>query len=222
MASVATALEIEILSNLESDLPVKPKPLVEAAPEIKLWTVEEFANLLGTDLLGGDSRYELLDGVIFKKMGQNESHALSILLVADALRLVFGSEFNVNQQLPVFLGPNTKPEPDIVVFRGSARSYASSFPQTSDIALLVEVVDTRQDTARNQKVPLYAAAGIPEYWIVDLKRKVLEVRRGPIIESQEWTETRIYSPTESLQPLEGTQGFVSVNDLFPQIEEETA
>lgn len=188
----------------------------DAVPEPKRWTVEQFVRFCESGELGGETdHFELLDGEILQKLGQNEPHILSLLLSTDALRSAFGREFTVSQQIPITLGEFSRPEPDISVLKGTARSFEGRPLGPNDVALLVEIADSRMDTARGQKLEIYAKHGIAEYWIVDLRGRVVEVRRGPIRESGQWTETRIYKEGESIAPLAARES-VPVNELLPR------
>jgi Uma2 family endonuclease len=80
-------------------------------------------------------------------------------------------------QLPLVLGEYDEPFPDIAVVSGSPRDYLSLHPTTA--LLVVEVSEASLKTDREVKGSLYAKAGIPEYWIVNLKERVVEVYREP-------------------------------------------
>lgn len=84
----------------------------------------------------------------------------------------------VSSQDPVRL-PDSEPDPDISLLRPHADFYASVHPQPADIPLIVEVADTSLDYDRDVKRPMYAEAGIVEYWIVNLIHDSLEAYRGP-------------------------------------------
>jgi len=187
------------------------------APEPKRWTADEFNRLLEGGLLCQDGeRFELLEGEIFKKMGQNDPHIISVLLTLQALRLAFGAGHVVEGQFPVRLDDKSVPEPDITVLRGTLRDYDQGIPLVAGIELLVEVADSRLDTARKPKIELYARQGVPEYWIVNLRARNLEVRRRPRRETGEWTETHIFEEGESVTPL-AAQSAVAVADLLPRV-----
>ena len=74
---------------------------------------------------------------------------------------------------------DSKPEPDIALLRPRDDYYSEGTPQPSDILLVIEVADSSLDFDRDTKVALYAEAGIPEYWIVNLIDNCVEVHRGP-------------------------------------------
>jgi len=189
----------------------------DAAPQPKRWTLKEFIALDREGHLGptdDGERYELLDGEILTKLGQNEPHIATTRLVVAALRLAFGEGFDVNAQLPLHLGRFDAPEPDITVLKGTAREFARRTPTGDDIALVVEVADSRLDTAIGAKVGIYAAHGIAEYWVVDLRHATLRVFRGPRPKSRDWESVQILEQTGSVTPLGMTEP-ISVADLLP-------
>jgi len=189
----------------------------DAVPEPKRWTVEQFVRFYECGELGGETdHFELLDGEILQKLGQNEPHIHSLRLAIEALQAAFGIGSNVSQQVPITLGEFSRPEPDLTVLKGRARDFDGRSVTAADVALLVEIVDSRMDTARQQKVPIYAKHGIAEYWIVDLRKRVVEVRRGPIAETGEWKEMRIYDESESIEPSARPGSSVAVEDLLPR------
>ena len=99
-------------------------------------------------------------------------------LVADALRVAFGSGWYVTTQLPVALDDESEPEPDVAVVPGTAREYWDAHP--SRPVLVVEVADTSIGLDREHKLSLYARAGVPDYWIVNIAEGILEVYRRPV------------------------------------------
>jgi len=189
----------------------------DAAPQPRRWTVDEFVRLCESGLLSDDhERLELLDGEIFRTMGQNDPHISSLRLSAAALRLVFGDGFDVSQQLPLKLGTADAPEPDITVLRGTPRDFDGHAPTAEDVALVVEIADSRLDTARGPKVRLYARHALAEYWIVDLQARTLEIRRGPRPEHEDWQETHIYTEEQRVAPLGISDADLLVSDLLPR------
>jgi len=81
-------------------------------------------------------------------------------------------------QLPVALDEESEPEPDVAVVPGTARQYWDAHP--SRPVLVVEVADSSVTLDREEKASLYARAGVPDYWIVDIAREVVEVHRQPM------------------------------------------
>lgn len=166
-------------------------------------------------MLGPDwERFELLEGEIIRKMGQNQPHIGALRLVAAALRIAFGDRFDVGQQVPLRLGERDFPEPDITVLKGTARDFANLDPKPEDVALLVEIADTRLDTAQGSKVRIYATHGIQEYWVLDLRGRRLSIYRRPRVEQGDWHETLIYTEDQRVSPL-GIEASVLISDLLP-------
>ncbi len=138
------------------------------------WTLEEFERL--TDLGAfGDRKIELINGEITEKMSQKQPHFNAVLLMQYKLMSLFGTGFLVLMQLPMHL-EDSKPEPDACVINGVPQS---GIPIPTTALLVVEISDTTLQTDRDVKSHIYARAQIPEYWIVNLNARQIEVRRDP-------------------------------------------
>jgi Uma2 family endonuclease len=85
----------------------------------------------------------------------------------------------VSVQNPLRLGERSEPQADLVLARPRPDFYAQAHPGPADVFLVVEVAETSVDVDRQLKVPLYARAGIPEVWLVDLPGEAVEVSRRP-------------------------------------------
>jgi Uma2 family endonuclease len=153
-------------------------PLVAGTPRARRFTVDEYHRMIETSILTENDRVELLDGWILKMSPIGPPHATAVNLVAAALQSILPAGWFVRTQSPVTF-EMSEPEPDVTIVRGRIRDYLSHHPYPADVALLVEVADSSLDFDRLQKRPQYAAAGIPEYWIVNLIDRHLEVYRDP-------------------------------------------
>ena len=177
------------------------------------WTREAFEKLAEVGLVDPDARLELIDGEILQKMSpQSSRHATAVLLVAEALRSVFASPaYTVRVQLPLALGPYSEPEPDVAVVEGTPRRYREAHPSTA--VLVVEVADASLAFDRTRKAALYARAGIPDYWIVNLLDGVLEVHRQP--EGDAYRERLVLPSQERVRPLARPEVEIAVAELLP-------
>jgi len=177
------------------------------------WTREAFEKLAEVGLVDPDARLELIDGEILQKMSpQSSRHATAVLLVAEALRSVFASPaYTVRVQLPLALGPYSEPEPDVAVVEGTPRRYREAHPSTA--VLVVEVADASLQFDRTRKAALYARAGIPDYWIVNLLDGVLEVHRQP--EGDAYRERLVLPSQERVRPLARPEVEIAVAELLP-------
>jgi Uma2 family endonuclease len=189
----------------------------------RLLTVEEFDRAWAAGVYGPEERLELIDGEVIKKVSPQESpHATGTNLCAEEMRAAFGKGHHVRTQEPLLLGIRTRPEPDVAVVVGEIRDYAAAHPATA--VLLIEVADTTVRYDTTSKAALYASAGIQEYWVLNLKRRVLEVYRDPTQRakpvvgtgaSAKYLTVFTLTGTDSITPLGAPNSLISVSDLLP-------
>ncbi len=142
--------------------------------------VDDIYRMADAGILGEDDRVELIDGELIDMAPIGQDHAATVNRLTRALVMACEDRAIVSTQNPVRLDGVNEPQPDFAIFRPRADFYgAGERPGPSDVLLLVEVADSSIRFDRAVKLPLYAHAGIPEVWIVDLKRRVLDVHRGP-------------------------------------------
>src|SRR5262245_4836880 len=159
-------------------------------PKAKRWTVKEFYKLGEAGFLG--ERTELIEGVIYEMFPINPPHSMSVQLGQRVLQVAFGAGYHVRVQQPLHFGPRSEPIPDLAVVTGDIRDYVQH-PTTA--ALITEVSDTTLWYDRRRKGGLFAKAGIEDYWIVNLKKRQLEVYRNPIADSTHYYGHRYSSIT---------------------------
>jgi Uma2 family endonuclease len=150
--------------------------LVSVTP--RFWTGAEYDRLVAEGLFRPEERVELLGGEILTMAAQGTKHTAATSLTGDALREAFGAGHQVRIQMPLALDPDSRPEPDVAVVRGSARDYTDAHPETA--LLVVEVADSTLAFDRVWKGSCYARAKIADYWIVNLVERRLEVYREPV------------------------------------------
>ena len=187
-------------------------------PERRRFTREEYERAGRLGLFDGE-RLELIGGEIVRKMTpQHSPHAAAIRRVEEALRVAFGSGFDVRVRLPLALADHSEPEPDVSVVRGSFTDYEQAHPESA--VLVVEIADSSLRFDRGAKASLYAAAGIPEYWIVNLVEGVLEVHREPRPQPETahgwvYRSVEILRPPASVTSLGAPGSLIPVADLLP-------
>jgi Uma2 family endonuclease len=142
------------------------------------FTVEEYYRMAEVGILGPTDRVELIEGEIVQMSPISHLHCACVVALGEALKHAFGDRGLLSPQNPLRLPRDTVPQPDVVFLRPPLSQYWARLPQPEDVLLLVEVADTSYRYDREVKVPLYARAGIPELWIVDLNH-VVEVFRTP-------------------------------------------
>src|SRR5882724_9030534 len=136
-----------------------------AAPESPAqYTVEQYFALVDQGVLEPDDKVELLEGVVVAMVPEGLWHANGVRWVSETLRAAIGDRAYVDQQHCFIAGPLSVPEPDVAVLPGKFQDYLTRHPSTAH--LVVEVADSSLVQDRLTKAAIYAAAGIPEYWIV--------------------------------------------------------
>ncbi|HKS39242.1 MAG TPA: Uma2 family endonuclease, partial [Blastocatellia bacterium] len=85
----------------------------------------------------------------------------------------------VSVQNPVRLNDFSEPEPDITLLKPRDDFYSQSHPTAADVLLVIEVAETSVEYDRSVKMPLYARAGIPETWLVNLPKEIIEIYTQP-------------------------------------------
>jgi Uma2 family endonuclease len=185
----------------------------------KRWSRIEYERLIELGIFHEDERLELLGGHLLVREPLGDPHALAIELCHDALRAALGPGWRVRVQLPVALDDESEPEPDLSVVQGRPREIKGrSIP--SHPVLIVEVAESSLAFDRGEKASLYARAGIPDYWIVNLVDRLLEVYRDPTPDSEapvgwRYGVTNSLGPEAFLSPLAAPHARVSVADLLP-------
>jgi Uma2 family endonuclease len=142
------------------------------------YSVDEYHSLIKSGRIDERDRLELLEGWIVDKMPQNAGHALVIERLLLAIARLLPDDWSVRGQSPITT-TDSEPEPDLAIIRMRRRGISSSHPRPGDIALVVEVSDSRITEDRTVKSRVYARSMIPSYWIVNLPRRCVEVYSEP-------------------------------------------
>lgn len=190
--------------------------MAQAAFATKRWTRAEYERMAEVGLFRPDERFELLDGEIFAVTPQGSAHAAAIGKTQYALEQVFGSQYWVRVQMPLVLGPDCEPEPDLAVVSGTPSDYVAQHPDAA--LLVVEISDPTLQFDQQRKLPVYARYGIPESWIVNLVDSKLEVYRQPVSPSDQAAHYRAKESlhrADSVSPVAALKHSVSVGELFP-------
>jgi Uma2 family endonuclease len=186
-------------------------------PRPRKWTRDEYHQLAELGLFR-DQRVELIDGEIIQMAPQKEPHAASISLALEALTTAFGAGHWVRPQMPLFFDGLSEPEPDLAVVKGTPRDSVKSDNPRSAL-LVVEVSATTLRYDRTRKASLYAAAGIEDYWIINLIDRQLEIYRNRIADASQKFGWRYQDVTsrklgDAISPLARPDAKIAVNDVL--------
>src|SRR4051812_11388648 len=143
----------------------------------RLFTVDEYYEMARVGILKPDERVELLDGEIVPMNPIGSPHAWCVIRL-NRYFSGFADRFVVIVQSPLRLGERSEPEPNIVLLQLDTSQDRHPGPQ--DVFLVIEVADSSIRIDRLRKLPMYARAGIVEYWIVDLNAEQIEIYRDPV------------------------------------------
>jgi Uma2 family endonuclease len=144
------------------------------------WTVEKYRQAIEAGVFTERDRIELLDGQIVKMSPISKYHAACLKKLTRLFYERTGSRYIISVQDPVILDDKSEPEPDLAILSFKADFYAGALPRAEDILLIVEISGSTLKYDREYKTAVYAAAGIPEYWIVNLNEEQLEQHLAPL------------------------------------------
>jgi Uma2 family endonuclease len=191
-----------------------PVEALDAAwPPVRRFTIAEYHRLIDAGIIGEDERVELLEGVIVRMSPQNEPGARVVVLLTRHLNRALGDEYQVRPQLPVTLpSSGSEPEPDLAVVKAADAQSRLDHPQTMLLAIEVSLSSLR--FGRKVKARIYARAGIPEYWIVNVEAEHVEVFRDPDPDAGAYRTTVTVERSETLVSVAVSGLSVPVAALF--------
>ena len=153
----------------------------------KRFSVAEYRRMVEAGILGEDDRVELVEGVIVAMAAMGSRHAACVDRLNRYLNKFAGDEMLVRVQSPIRLDDTSEPEPDIALLKPREDFYSHEHPGPGNVLLVIEVSDTSAEYDTSVKLPLYARAGIPETWLVNLTTETVEVHSQPV--SGEYRQT---------------------------------
>lgn len=188
--------------------------MTEPARKELRYTAKQYFDLVDQGVLDPDDRVELLEGVIVSMSPQSPRHAAVIGRVEDALRKALVGRILVRGQRPLLIGRFSVPEPDVLVLPGAVEDYDSRHPDSA--LLVVEVADSSLKQDRITKGAIYAAGGIPEYWLVNLRDDCIEISRALDSKSRRYRQTFIARRGDTIDVAAFPEARIAVDDLLPR------
>jgi Uma2 family endonuclease len=206
--------QVEILRSLG----VVPRNEPPAAFRTWRFTSEQYDEMVAAGVFDDGPGCELLDGEVVEKMGMDDRHweleeylnRWAVLSIPETM----GKPFS---QSPFRMG-RSQPEPDIGVVRGPRRRAGK--PGVHEMALAIEVADSSLRRDLGWKARLYAEAGLPELWIVDVPNALVVVHRSP--QGGRYATIREFGAGERISPAEYLEAVLDIADLFAWSAEEAA
>jgi Uma2 family endonuclease len=182
------------------------------------FSVARYQRMIENGDLTAEDKVELLENWVVLKMPRNPRHDGTIQVVEATLYPVIPTGWRLRTQLTIVLS-DSQPEPDFAVVRGNVRTYLARHPTAADTGLIIEVADSSLLRDQRDKTRIYARAGIPAYWIINLVDRRIEVYLQP----SGPTAVPAYGAFQTFQPgdsvplvLDGAAvGSVPAADLLP-------
>jgi Uma2 family endonuclease len=181
-----------------------------------LITLEEYERMVGAGVFDPESQIELFRGEIVDMPPPGPEHEDCVTFLNQFLIRMFHGQALLWPQGNSLRLPNTdsRLQPDITLLRWRDDLYRGrgKRPSADDVLLLIEVADTSLKFDRGAKLALYAEAGIPEYWVVNLKKDVIEVYTDPA--EGKYQTVKVAHRGEALQLPGGLEGSIAVSDVL--------
>ena len=143
------------------------------------WSLDDYHQMIESGLLAERS-LELINGEIIEMSPEGVSHSFYCRGTAKYLRLLLGNRAEVSEAHPITLPNDSEPEPDIAIVRSPDTLYQTRHPFPEDIFWLIEIANSTLAKDLGVKRELYARAGIPEYWVMNLQTSELVIFRDLI------------------------------------------
>jgi Uma2 family endonuclease len=193
--------------------------VADAPPRsVHRFTIREYERLVRIGFLNPGDRAELIDGWLVDKMPHNPRHAGVVDIANQAIEALLPDGWTTRSQLPIRLPGNNAPEPDVAVVPAPKQLYLERHPTEKDVAIVVEVSDTSLDEDRRVKLPQYALAKLPVYWIVNLIDRRVEVYTQPRGgKNPAYKQHTNYGPDDAVPVVIGGKelGRIAVKELLP-------
>jgi Uma2 family endonuclease len=211
MATISSPTKAPVSAEI-----LRPAPgLSDDGPQPYRFTVEQYEKMTEQGIFTERDKVELIDGLVLSQMTKNRPHVVATQLVREALSRLMPAGWHLGKEDPIRIPGRSEPEPDVTVIRGEPRDYLDKAPDASDIALLVEVAETSLDFDATDKLRVYASAGIPVYWIVNLVNRRLEVYCEPDSDGYRSRQELALDQHVSVVIAGATVGRIAVADLLP-------
>lgn len=184
-------------------------PTVTTRPR-RRFTVDEYHRMAEVGILSEDERVELLEGDVVEMSPVGDRHVEAVNRCADGFAvLLVARRARLSTQNPVRLGRHNEPQPDVALLPPAVLGA----PRLGEVLLAIEVADSSVDDDRATKVPMYARAGIPETWLLNVHDGALEVYREP--GPGGYARTYTLRPDQQVAPEAFPDVVLRVTDLLP-------
>jgi len=185
---------------------------------LKRFTVDEYHAMIKAGVFAEDTNFELLEGLIVRKMTKHPPHWIATGYLRDLLIAMNISGHFVHVQDPVTTN-DSEPEPDLALIRGDRRDFLGGNPDPAHAPLVIEVADSSLSQDRKWKKRIYARASVSAYWIVNLVDRQIEIYTKPSgpAEKPDFGDSRIVPESGEVAVVIDCKvvGQLKVSDIMP-------
>ncbi|MDZ7962510.1 MAG: Uma2 family endonuclease [Aulosira sp. DedQUE10] len=186
--------------------------------QAKRFTLDEYHRLTELGFFHEDDHLELINGEIIEMVSKGKAHETCLRKLWKELPKLVGDRATLQSQAPITLPPNSEPEPDFAILQNRSDDYLSAHPAPTDVLLVIEVSDSSLDYDQIVKIPLYAKAGISNYWIFNLFDNHLECYSEPYQDNlgkYGYSNKRIVLPIQVISLPCLPELLLDLNRIFP-------
>jgi Uma2 family endonuclease len=170
--------DLQLEQTVEVEVVDTPVDFPPADLRLFRLSVQKYHSMIESGILTEEHNLELLEGWLVEKIGTTPTHSVINEIIGDLLRAILPDGYVVTIQQPITTA-DSESEPDVAVITGKRRDYLTQHPLADQVQIVVEVANTSIKQDRNIKQRIYARAGIPTYWLVNLEARKLEVYTLP-------------------------------------------
>jgi Uma2 family endonuclease len=188
-----------------------PTPELMQIVPLHRFSAADYLEMIEKGVLGPSDRVELIGGMIVEMSPAGIPHNHFLIGIVDLFAPMLGN-FRIAIQGTLTVAEGQVYDPNFMLLRRRPDGYKTKLPDAPDVSLVIEAAGSSLRSDQQIKLPVYAAAGIPEYWIADLEREVLIIHREPEGANYRIIETR--GGDDVVSPLAAPELSFAVNKLF--------
>ena len=145
---------------------------------LRRFSSSDYLQMVEAGVLGPEDHVELIGGMIVEMSPAGIPHNHFLIRLIEIFALLVGS-YQLSVQGTLRVSDGNIFDPDFMLLKYRPDGYKENLPTAEDVVLIIEAAETSLKKDVTHKLPIYAAAGITDYWIADLKEEVLLVHRDP-------------------------------------------
>lgn len=181
-------------------------------PIRKKFTVNDFHKMTEVGILAEDGTTEIIKGELVERMPIGSRHAGVVARLSKLFEKRVGDESIIWSQNPIHLDDYNEPLPDVALLKLREDFYTENNPRPEDVFLLAEVSDSTARYDREEKTLLYAQAGIPELWLINVRREIIEIYTQP--DKGNYRNIQIYQHGESIRSITLPDLQIAVDEIL--------